>query len=76
MKDKAIHIRGIAAELFSHMPLDYPDTLQVLEHLRRLADWRECGATPLCGFSPQENIVPLENIVPFRPRALPPEAQS
>lgn len=44
MNEKDEHIRGIASELFAHMPLDYHDTLKVLEHLRFLAEWRHLGA--------------------------------
>jgi hypothetical protein len=43
MITKDEHLRAAAAEAFAHMPLDYHDTLKVLEHLRDLADWRWTG---------------------------------
>lgn len=43
MQDKDKHIRGVAAEIFVHMPFDYGDALKVLEQLRYLVEWREQG---------------------------------
>lgn len=47
-KDEEVHLRTIANEAMTLMPLDYADTLKVLAHMRFLAQWRH-GVPPHAG---------------------------
>jgi hypothetical protein len=72
MDNKEKHLRGVATELFAHMPLDYQDALQVIGHLRQLADWREQGVMPIPNADPDSFLQPTHmrerfTIVPFTP---------